>query len=284
MDLIGHCAVALASGLHDETEVFEGGLPEMMLPNIMHCHDWAYSTVWELDRFPDPLRDSARRIRSHIVADWVIHYGAETTRTKRKCGWAYRRMGFVNRRAVRFFDEADFLGLLNSDAVHPDRWNKKRRLDFAHSIIEYAADFLIAPDFMSPSCFRSVKRELAALDRGAPGDARARLQRLFSSLGAWSDVGADGLERSLDGMAYDAATAETPEDFAVLTTIRKYGFNDGRASRAYVRGFLDAAARELDQDEVSSLVERLSRLAADPDAIYDGPLGAEPVPAFAGAA
>lgn len=284
MDLIGHCAVALASGLHDEAEVFEGGLSEMMLPNIMHCHDWAYATVWEVDRFPDPLRSAAQRIRSHIVADWVIHYGVETTRAKRKCGWAYRRMGFVNRRAVRFFDDADFLGLLNSSAVHPDRWNKKRRLDFAHSIVEYAVDFLIAPGFMSPSRFRSVKRELAALDRAAPGDARTRLKRLFSSLGAWSDVSPGGLERSIDGMAYDAATSETPEDFAVLTTIRKYGFNDGQASRGYVRDFLDAAARELDQDEVSSLVEQLSKLAADPDAFYDGPLVVDPVPAAAGAA
>ncbi len=272
MDLIGHCAVALDSGLHDEAEIFGPGLPEMMMPNILHCHDWAYATMWDVALLPAPLRTSALRIRSHIVADWVIHYGGSTTRTKRKCGWAYRRMGAVHRERHAFFARADALGLLGSRAVMPDQWTKKQRLDFAHSIAEYALDFRLSMRTTTLDAFASIKRSLAALDASAPGDARRRLRRLFAALGGWSDRDAAALERSIDAMAHDAATAQCPEDFAILTTIRKYGFADTPAARRYVGGFLDRIAVDLDRTDIDAMLRDVSAAVRDPASIYDGPL------------
>ncbi|MEZ4302441.1 MAG: hypothetical protein R3B70_46365 [Polyangiaceae bacterium] len=271
MDLIGHCAVAALSGVHPERDVFGPGVVDLMLPNVLHCHDWGYQHLWDLSSFEDHLRPVARRMQTHIVADWVIHYGGARTGEKRKVGWAYRRMGLAHRRAREFFEEARCRGLLRSDAVDPAGWSRKRKLDFAHSITEYALDFLVAPMVMTASRLADIKHHLGRVAGGAsPG--YAPIDATAAALRVETDQPHDVVLRSIEALAHDAAAAEGPESFAVATTMRKYGFHIDRRSAQHVRTFIAGISADLNAAECRELCVAIARIAADPSSIPGAPV------------
>lgn len=266
MDMIGHCITAIRSGVHHEREIFGPGLIDLMLPNIMHCHDWAYGSVWCADRFPPSVAASARLVRSHIVADWIIHYGSTCTNRKRKCGWAYRRMAEAQKRTRAFFEGAEKEGLLRANARRPENWSKKERLDFSHSIVEYACDAILAISAISRDQLKDICRQLQSMRD--PGDRRA--VATFRSLGAVSDQSEAFLRRSVAAFAHDGATARYSIDFAVSTTVRKYGFHKSAAANSYVRTFIEDVAASLPADEVYQLCKEVSAAIALPETLYTG--------------
>lgn len=270
MDLIGHCAVAALSGVYDERDIFGPGIVELMLPNVLHCHDWGYRKLWNVASFDQPHSAVAMQMRAHIVADWVVHYGDAQTSDKRKEGWAYRRMGIAHRRATEFFAGACRCDLLRTEATGPEAWSKKRKLDFAHSITEYALDFIVAPVIMTPSRLVSIKSHLAKMTEDAGARGRGWLKATALALQIETDQPQDIVGRSIEALAYDASVAEGPETFAVGTTMRKYGFHvDGRSAR-YVRDFIEGIAADLDCGEVHNLCASIGRIIADPTLIYTG--------------
>lgn len=276
MDMLGHCEIALRSGLHDAEEVYGEGLLDLMLPNMLHCHDWAYAHMWQVDQRPEDLLPAARLVRSHIVADWVIHYGDEETHRKRKCGWAYRRMGMAKVASERFFANAGIAGLLLPEAVLPAYWNKKQQLDFHHSIIEYCLDILLA-DALPMHHFRRMKAVLSGLCGPDGAYWRARVNERFARLGATSDHDAIFLARSVEGMARDAVAADRPDHFAIATVVRKYGFIDEPTAYAYIRRWLEEIAAQLDPQDVEHTLSDISEVVADPLSIYTGSFCAAPV-------
>ena len=266
MDLIGHCAVAAFSGVHSEEEVFGPGVVDLMLPNVLHCHDWGYRNLWDISSFDGALRPLTRQMQTHIVADWVVHYGDAQTSVKRKVGWAYRRMGIAHRRAKGFFEGARSRDLLCSEATDPSQWSRKRKLDFAHSITEYALDFVVAPVIMTKSRFADVKRHLSRMAEG--GDrGRAWLEAAKGALRVETDQPDEVIGRSLKALAHDATTADEPVAFAVGTTLRKYGFHaDGRSAR-YVRDFIEGVSADLDSAECRELCVSIGKIVANPGLI-----------------
>jgi hypothetical protein len=242
-----------------------------MIPNVLHCHDWAYRHAWDISAFPPDTQHVVRQIRSHIIGDWVIHYGEHQTHSKAKCGWAYRRMALADRRAYSFFDQARARDLLTTEATDPRSWSKKRKLDFAHSITEYALDFILAESVMTPSRLRDVKTHLAAMATNHGRHGRAWLDETFARLGAHTDQPDEMLGRTVEAVAHDAEHAATAEEFAIGTTLRKYGFRVDRRGANYVRRFLEQIAGELNHREARELCGRIAQAIAAPRIIYTGP-------------
>lgn len=275
MDLLGHCDIALRSGVHEPDEVLGDGLLDLMLPNMLHCHDWAYAHMWELDHVPMSQQRAADLIRCHIVADWVIHYGNEHTHTKRKCGWAYKKMAVAKIECARFFGVAAENGLLLPKAVLPQVWTKKQQLDFYHSIIEYSLDVLIAQT-LPQRYFRMIKDTLSKLGGADAQRWQSGVFSRFDALGATSEHSIDFLASSIRELAKDAVAADRADCFAVATLIRKYGFSNTAASRTYVREFLNMIAAQLDPQEVEAMMAEIGCIAAEPLSIYTGSLGDTP--------
>lgn len=271
MELIGHCAVAAKSGVHTEQDVFGEGVIELMIPNILHCHDWGYQHVWEVENFPDDLHYVVTQIRAHIIADWIIHYGAEQTSVKRKSGWAYKHMGLAHGAAEEFFEEAMKLDLLSSSATHPSTWSKKKRLDFSHSITEYALDFILAPSLITKDRLKDIKRNLLQINQDNAPKGRKWLWATFERLGATTDQQEEMIGRGIEELALDAETAQAPEDFAVGTTLRKYGFHLDIKAGSFVRQFLERVADSIDQQEADEMCVEIAGVIADPAKIYTGP-------------
>lgn len=271
MDILGHCYLALKSGLYTSEEVYGEGLLDLMLPNILHCHDWAYANIWHIEKFPVAVLPAARLVQSHIVADWVIHYGAESTEIKKKCGWAYRRMAVAKNNAERFFGNAARMGLLAPWAENTQEWDKRKRLDFSHSIIEYCLDLILASRIAAADFLR-MKSVLSSL-AGTQGSERTQLLfARFADLGAWSDHNLIFLNQSVEAFARDGVRAESPDHFAISTVIRKYGFVDTDASYGYVRDFLHEIASTLELEDVENMLDGIADAVANPALIYTGTL------------
>lgn len=271
MDMLGHCEVALRSGLHSHEDIYGEGLIDLMLPNMLHCHDWAYANMWTIDEFPAELGAAPSLIRSHIVADWVIHYGKNDTTIKKKCGWAYQRMAAAKKTANTFFANAKSKNLLFANTALPINWTKREHLDFSHSIIEYSIDVLLA-DGLGAAEFSSMRKVLSRLGISG-GSLHKRLYRTFELLKATSDQDMPFLDRSVGGLVQDAALADRPDYFAISTVIRKYGFKDSPDSYKYVRQYLENIARDLDVHDVRTMLNDVSATISNPQAIFSGALG-----------
>jgi hypothetical protein len=273
MDTLGHCIVAIRSGRFESERVFGDGLHDLLLPNLLHCHDWAYSRMWDLSVFPPELRQAGELVRCHMVADWIIHYGTADTSRKKKCGWAYRSMAIAWRAAPRFFGDAATAGLLQPDCPLPDSWSKKQWLDFSHSVIEYGLDVMLA-DEISDRDFERMRGALAALGGCDAGSARAALRARFCALGAFSDQDDDFLERSVDAYVRCAANSDRPDYFPVFTLMQKYRFVENDESVRYVRRFLHEVASGLERRDTNALLDEIVRGIVDPATLFTGALTA----------
>ena len=259
MDLIGHCLVAEMSGRFHEDEIYGPGIVELMFLNYAHCHDWAYASCWNTQGFERELEPTVQLLRAHMLADWVIHYGPNRAlgKRKKKKGWAYRRMMIAGRLLDRFFADAERRELL-VECVDPGEWDKKRRLDFNHSLVEYAVDFVLAPRVFTPKRFRKVKEGLSQLCHADGYGGREWAWDLFGHLGATSDRDRAFIEASMMQLGQDAVESNAPEEFAVRTSIHKYHLKLDEESVRYVRSILSEIAEEIDPDEVDALLAGIS--------------------------
>jgi hypothetical protein len=270
MDLVGHCAVAEFSGVLKEEEVYGPGIVELMFPNYMHCHDWAYSSCWEPEQY-GALTETVGRLRAHIICDWVIHYGTAQTHFKDKCGWVFQRMGLAEKVMDDFFEGA--LAGDHFEGAPPDlsAWGQKQRLDFAHSFVEYAADLMMAEHTVTPKRFATIKQGLGRLADGDGYGSFPWALNLFESLGTSSERGRDFIVKSIHQMARDAVESTSPEEFAIRTAAHKYAIRTTPESLRYVRGYLERIAGDLDWTEISALCRQIAGVITDPESIYTGP-------------
>ncbi len=270
MDLIGHCAVAEMSGALVEEEVYGPGIVELMFPNYAHCHDWAYGHVWEPEQFGAWQR-TGERLRAHIICDWVIHYGTKRTDVKEKVGWVYQRMEIAGKLATEFFATAVREGML--DAQMPDlaNWTEKKRLDFAHSFVEYAVDLILAERTITPKRFQAIKKGLAQLADPDGYGSYPWAINMFQSMGVTSEQSSEFITNSIYRMARDGMESATPEEFAIRTAAHKYSFRIDEKTIRYVRGYLERIAGELDLDEIKAVCDDIVAAIRQPDSIYSGP-------------
>jgi hypothetical protein len=269
MDLVGHCAVAELSGILKEEEVYGPGIVELMFPNYMHCHDWAYSSCWEPEKY-GALTQTVGRLRAHIVCDWVIHYGTAQTHFKDKCGWVFQRMNIAERVMDDFFAGALAGGHFEGKPPDLASWGQKQRLDFAHSFVEYAADMMLAEHTITPARFKTIKDGLGRLAHGEGYGSSEWALKMFADLGTTSERSPEFIIKSIQQMARDAEESVTPEEFGVRTAAHKYAISTRPESLRYVRNYLEKIAGELDREEISTLCQGIAGVISNPESIYSG--------------
>jgi len=135
MYVIGHVVTAAAAPVAGRPDLRRGErVIELMLPDLLSCHDWAYAHSWyRQERTRDQL------VVAHMVGDAVVHFGRRWDGEHRKRGWAYRTMGQVARRYQHFWDTVDDNGWRLPEAGPPDS-----RRGWAHTLCEYALDQWLA--------------------------------------------------------------------------------------------------------------------------------------------
>jgi hypothetical protein len=271
MDIVGHCVVAELSGAFQEEEIYGPGIVELMMPNYVHCHDWAYRSVWTPEAFPAEDRRTVELLRAHIVNDWVVHYGTRHTHVKEKCGWAFRRSGFAESLAVEFFEGAAAAGLLEGGAADPRGFDERQLVDFGHTFTEYAGDMLLADEFVTPARLQAIKRGFAQLERESGHHSHGWVLATCDRLGMTTDHPRSFVEDSIRWMAHDAAQAETIVDLPVRTAMRKWRFHDDPRARRYIHESLERIAARLDRSELRELLTEAGRIVADPARLYSGP-------------
>jgi hypothetical protein len=270
MDLVGHCAVAEMSGVLKEEEVYGPGIVEVMFPNYAHCHDWAYGHVWEPERF-GKLARTGERLRAHIICDWVIHYGTDHTHIKEKVGWAFKRMDIAGKHVTEFFATAAHKGMLRTELPDLATWTEKKRLDFAHSMVEYAVDLILTERTITPKRYQAIKDGLAPLATNDGYGSCPWALNMFRELGVTSERDPDFILWSIHQMARDAVESESPKEFAIRTAAHKYGFEINPETISYVRSYLERIAGELDLEEVTALCDQIAAVIKQPESIYSGP-------------
>lgn len=264
MDLVGHCVTAQRSGAVPESDIYGPRIVELMYLNYMHCHDWAYLRCWHPDDF-GPLAEVSRIIRAHMICDWLVHYGVIGSQVKKKCGWAYRRMMLAGSLRRQFFQEVLDSGLMRDpDCADVDSWTKKARLDFDHSMVEYAIDLRIAPRYFTPDRLTQIKAHLGRLcNPDGYGGARWAFE-MADRLGVSSDRDRDFIRTSLFHLGTDAIEVESADEFAVRTALRKYGLHLNPKSIAFVRGFLQRISDRIQDEELETVCAGISATIAQP--------------------
>lgn len=270
MDIVGHCAVAELSGSFDESEIYGPGIVELMMPNYVHCHDWAYRACWTPEEFPEADRRTVELLRAHIVNDWVVHYGTARTHVKEKCGWAFRRSGYAEGLAVEFFETAAARGLFAGEAPQARAFSERALVDFGHTFTEYAGDLLLADEFVTPARLQAIKQGFAQLERPTGHRSHGWVLETCARLGMTTDQSPEFIDASIRWTALDARMAEHISDLPVRTAMRKWKLRDDPAARDHIRAYLERIQEHLDRDELLQLLEAAGRIVAEPGRLYTG--------------
>jgi hypothetical protein len=194
-----------------------------------------------------------------------VHYGVIESQAKKKCGWAYRRMMLAGNLRRQFFQEALDSGLMGDpEYADVDRWTKKARLDFDHSMVEYSIDLRIAPRCITPDQLAQVKTHLGRLcNPDGYGGARWAFE-MADRLGVSSDRDRDFIRTSLFHLGTDAIEVESADEFAVRTALRKYRLHLNPKSIAFVRGFLQRISDQIQDEELQTVCAGISARIAQP--------------------
>ncbi|MDD0969017.1 MULTISPECIES: hypothetical protein [Pseudomonas] len=263
MDTLGHCYVAELSGEFSSTDIYTRKFLTMLIPNIFHCHDWAYQHILRTASAcatnaekPQPFRE----IKAHLIADWIIHYGSDWSKLeKRKCGWAYSKMGLSADGFRDFYKGLRGSGLLLDSAELPEDWTKKRRLDFHHSAVEYALDIIIADHFSSPSHFVALQKFFSVIDPPEDEDQFRALLATMTDMEFDSDrnigIWRDSFQETLDSVRLAQRAADIP----IYGFAKKYGLDMSDEALAHSRGFLYSIVDEIAPQEAFELCQTISR-------------------------
>ncbi|WP_113704625.1 hypothetical protein [Nonomuraea lactucae] len=263
MDIIGHLAVIEHAGVSG-AEVWEDDAVLALFPNLAHCHEWAYGRLRRtIDGPPEDAEPSrtAKLIESHIITDWVIHYGPRLTPQPRRVGWAYREMHQATEAMDRFFDDALKLGIATSDPREHDTREHLER-DFGHTSVECALDFKVGSHVADTAREDGLRTSLARLHDLEW--ARELASGVFAETGGYTKEGDDKLSRTMSEYGEWARSIRHPEDFAALTLCTRYGWGYDRRTVDYVLDFLHTVERGLDKGLADQLVDEVVAAVADP--------------------
>ena len=263
MDTLGHCYVAELSGEFSSADIYTRQFLTMLIPNIFHCHDWAYKHILSLDSScstvvePLPL---FREVKTHLIADWIIHYGSDwSSLEKKKCGWAYSKMGLSARSYQEFYAGLISSELLLDSAVLPEDWNKKKRLDFHHSAVEYALDIIIADHFSSVSHFKALQDFFSVM---APSEDEKQFLKLLATLNDMEfdsdrdiEIWRESFQETLDSVRLAGCAADIP----IYGFAKKYGLNMSHDALTQARGFLYSIVDDIAPQEAFELCRSISR-------------------------
>jgi hypothetical protein len=271
MDLIGHLGVIEDAGLLSGDQLWGTEALIAFLPNLAHCHQWAYESLWDVHRRNDLTR--ARVIQSHMICDWVIHYGPKWTPVKERVGWAYQEMPAAVERLDTFMDHVVATGMVITDPREQDTREHLER-DFGHTSVECALDLGLSQRYTSEARLASVCEEFR---RWGNDDYRSKLlQIVFDETGGYTLEPPAVLDRTATEYARWSHVVRRPYEFAALTIISKYGMVESREAIDFVLSFLDELARGFSPSESRRCVGEIVERIADPDLCIMEKVGGPP--------
>lgn len=258
MDLLGHLTVIEEAGLASGEALWHDGAVLALFPNLAHCHDWAYDSLWHAHREPDRAR---RIVQGHMICDWVIHYGDRRTPTRERIGWAYQQMPRALDRLDAFMDHVTARGFAPVDPrALDDRAHLER--DFAHTAVECAVDVHVTERHGGRVRLDAVCRALAPL---ATPEGRRRIDDILGEIGGRTAEPVTVLDRTAEEFGTWAASVERPTDFAALTLCSKYGLEVSPESVADVSSFVADIAGDLDPSSTARMFDTIVERIADPE-------------------
>jgi hypothetical protein len=212
-----------------------------MLPDYVRCHDWGYDKCFE----QNPVTPAGRLIRSHMLADWFVHYGSEFERQKR--GWAYRKMGVYAKTYEAFQAEAVRRKLREDIPM-----NDSRR-GFSHTMIEYSIDTWLANRGLVDDRFAFLKETYAQLGKSeGPGSLEA-IARVIQQEGI--DLVNEKMGQDVLSFGRRVEQSKSPVEFAYRAGVKKFGLDDTDDAVAFVGEFIEHGLKQIDDAEIEQFVD-----------------------------
>lgn len=259
MDLIGHLSVIEDAGVCPAAQLWGERAVWAFLPNLAHCHEWAYAELWHAHRSRSQVE--RRLVQGHMICDWVIHYGTRRVPAPERIGWAYHQMPIAAAQLETFMQHIVARGLVAEDPRTLDTREHMER-DFGHTAVECALDLWLARR-------RPVSRHVASIgDAFRRFDAPDALDGIMQNLHAIGGVTKEPpavLARTLAEYARWSRIAVSLEQYAAFGLAARYGIEETPDALAFVSGFLDELARKLDDDATRSAYDAIVRHVQDPE-------------------
>lgn len=249
MYILGHVETATRSEVVRSVDLRAGErVLELMLPDILNCHDWAYEHSWYRH---ESARDQL--IVTHMVGDAVVHYGTRWSGERRRRGWAYVRMGQVARRYETFWTTAEQAGWRRPDAGERDS-----RRGWAHSLVEYSIDQLLADTGDWTEVFEACR-----------DGARATLRDPD-----WVDtyvhqhtIPDSSLSRTFPGLYLGAVSrARQPDEIHLRGLALKFGLVETDEVLDWLRTWMRDIVSGIGREEMERALASITEVVAEPDA------------------
>jgi hypothetical protein len=248
MYVLGHVVTAERSGLFGAVELSGGErVLELMLPDLLSCHDWAYDRCWYRS---EGTRD--RLVTAHMVGDAVVHYGREWTGERKRSGWAYLRMGQVARR----YDEFWRIAMDNGWRL-PDAGEQDSRRGWAHTLVEYSIDQRLADTGEWSELLAEVHRQASATCADPSWAHRYVTEGMVQPskpLASQPQRYCGALERAVQ-----------PDEIHLRGLAVKFGLVETPEVLAWLRGWCRGIVSGVGADEVDDVVGEITRTVAEPD-------------------
>lgn len=260
MDLIGHLAVIEEAGLLRGDELWGKDALAAMFPNIAHCHQWAYESLWNAHQYTDaPI---ARTIQAHMICDWVIHYGAYWTPVRERIGWAYKEMPKAVDQLDRFMDHVVKKGYARQDPRSLDERSHLER-DFGHTAVECALDIRLAQKYTSQARLEAVCNQFTEL--GSQKNPDEFIRQVFAETGGHTLEPEAVLLRTVEDYARWSRIVKRSYEFAAFTILSKFNIEETPESLQFVVEFLDALSRSFAEGDMRQMVDQIVERIANPE-------------------
>ncbi|HDR7799688.1 TPA: hypothetical protein QCY03_003489 [Bacillus tropicus] len=266
MDLIGHLKVIEDAGLGSSEYLQGDEILYAMFPNLAHCHEWAYKSLWDIHHTSDDV--GLRLIQGHMICDYVIHYGPTLAEPKERIGWAYKEMPKALEVLDQFFNHVTENGFVTTDPRLLDTPEHMRR-DFGHTAVECALDFALANDFNCGNDRIPLIRE--AFEKiSLPENGEKFVNEVFQKTNGYTREPRELIRNTIANYGKWVQTAETPVEFASLTLLSKYNIEITKESQLFCLEFLDNLSNRLDSTLLNQMISEIVERIINPDlAILD---------------
>ncbi|MFS0752931.1 hypothetical protein [Oceanobacillus sp. 1P07AA] len=265
MDLIGHIKVIEDAGLSKGRLLNEEEILYAMFPNIAHCHEWAYQSLW--NAHTDSNNNLIRILQGHMICDYVIHYGPDYEENTSRIGWAYKEMPRALEMLDLFVEESKIRGFLEMD---PRLTSDKDRFirDFGHTAVECALDFSLAEDFSGTDRLNNIRSAFQKLGREERGNKF--IEKVFKNTSGYTKEPLEKLLTTVDSYSNWSEKVKSPEEFAAFTLIEKYGLVDSTESLNFCVSFLKDLSDKLNKTKIDSMLYEITERVYNPNLAFQG--------------
>lgn len=235
MYIVGHTVITDQSQL-PKCDPFSLSGIALMLPDYVRCHDWGYDRCFS----KQPETEAGRLIRSHMLADWFVHYGDGPQREKK--GWAYRNMTVY----AKAYD--DFRGEAARRKLRENVEMTDSRRGFCHTMVEYSIDTWLSDLGLVDSKFSFLVHTYGQLGEESGIGSAGSVRRMIEQEGI--ELINENLEQDIHSFGRRVRESKSPIEFAYRAGVKKFGLEDSDESVALMAEFISNGLKRLDHLEL----------------------------------